>query len=72
MPKDTNELSDHNRHFIDKAAREFIELAARAVTAEPHGSLTLKLEWRACGAHRIVLTEERSSMCLPLPAGENT
>lgn len=72
MPKDTNELTDHNRHFIDKAARRFVECATRAVTAEPHGNLTLKFEWRAGGAHRLVFTEEQSEMCLPIPAGEQT
>lgn len=72
MPKDTNELTDHNQRFIDKAAREFIELATRAVTVKPHGSLTLRFEWRAYAANRIVTNEELSEMCLPVSAGEQT
>lgn len=67
MPKE-NELTDHNQRFIDKAAREFIECAARAVTKKSHGSLTLKFEWKAAGANRFVLTEEQSEMCLPIRA----
>jgi len=70
MPKEPNELTEHNRRYIDKAAREFIELATRAVTVKPHGSLTLKFEWRSGGAHRVVTNEELSEMCLPSPAGE--
>ncbi len=70
MPKEPNELTEHNRRYIDKATREFVELATRAVTKKSHGSLTLRFEWRAAGANRYVLTEEQSEMCLPHSAGE--
>ena len=72
MPKETNELTEHNQRYIDRAASEFVQLATRAVTVKPHGSLTLRFEWRAAGANRFVLTEEQSEMCLPLPASEQT
>lgn len=70
MPKETNELIDHNTRYIDKAAAEFIECAARAITIKSHGSLTLKFEWRAHGANRFVLTEEQSEMCLAQPSDQ--
>lgn len=60
-----NALELHNSAAIDKAATKFVEFATRAVTAEPHGSLTLRFEWRASGAHRMVVTEEQSEMFLP-------
>lgn len=72
MPKEPNELTEHNRRYIDKAAKEFVELATRAVTEKPYGSLSLRFEWRSTAANRYVLTEEQSEMCLPLPAGEQT
>jgi hypothetical protein len=63
-----NELQSHNSAAIDKAAAMFVESATRAVTEEPHGSLTLRFEWRAFGAHRMVVTEEQSEMFLPARA----
>lgn len=70
MPKEPNELTEHNQRYVDKAAGEFVQLATSAITKKSHGSLTLKLEWRAHGANRFVLTEEQSEMCLPQPASE--
>ena len=70
MPKETNELTAHNQHYVDKAAGEFIECATRAITKKSHGSLTLKFEWRAHGANRFVLTEEQSEVCLAQSSDE--
>jgi len=41
MPQEPNELTEHNRRYIDKATREFVELATRAVTKKSHTVLTL-------------------------------
>ncbi len=65
MEKDA--LDIHNHRSIDKAVADFVESARRAVTAEPHGSLTLRFEWRAFGAHRFVINEERSQFLAPTP-----
>ena len=61
---ENNALELHNSAAIDKAAAKFVESATRAVTAEPHGSLTLRFEWRAYAAHRLVVTEEQSEFLL--------
>lgn len=70
MPREANELTEHNDRWIDKAAKEFIECATRAVTKKSHGSLTLRFEWKALGANRFVLIEEQSEICLPASVGD--
>lgn len=59
---ENNPLDRHNHRAIDAAAAKFIQCARRAVTEAPHGSLTVKLEWRACQAHRLVISEDRSEI----------
>lgn len=66
-----DKIDQHNGVQVDRISQTLVGLLARAVTEKPHGSLTIRAEWRGHILTRLVTIEEASQLLVAAPRDDN-